>query len=174
MNKLYAKTVLYLYPCIDKVTEQIDDLLLKKALSSRNDFSPCLTQCEKMAELGAQNARLLELKRKVRTILKGFNEEERAILGYRYFRRGKSGVGYIDSYSRTYFRKQTRALAKFAEAAEEKDITDEKFEKEYLSVDFIRELYRRVKISEDNRKKKEIFGRPQNITVKPIKEALRA
>ncbi len=34
MNKLYAKTVLYLYPCIDKVTEQIDELLLKKALSS--------------------------------------------------------------------------------------------------------------------------------------------
>ena len=89
MNKLYAKTVLYLYPCIDKVTEQIDELLLKKALSSGSDFSPCISQCEKMVELGVHNARLIELKAEVKKILCDFTEEENAIFGYRYFHEKK-------------------------------------------------------------------------------------
>ena len=175
MNKLYAKTVLYLYPCIDKVTEQIDELLLKKALSSGSDFSPCISQCEKMVELGVHNARLIELKAEVKKILGDFTEEENAFFGYRYFHETKKGAeSYVDSYSRTYFRKQERALYKFAEAMEEKGFTDERFEEEYLAVDFIRELYRRVKIREENMRRREVNPRPHTLKLAVRKEAMRA
>ena len=80
MKKFYAKTVLYLFPCIDKVNEQIDELLEKRALSSMTDFSPCLSQCEKMVNLGVQNANLLVLKGCVSEALKKLSEEELALL----------------------------------------------------------------------------------------------
>lgn len=175
MNNLYAKTVLYLYPCIDKVNEQIDELLYKKALSSKDDFSPCIVLCEKMAELGVQNARLLMLKAEVAGILGDFTREERAIFGYRYFHeKGAGAEGFVDSYSRTYFRKQERALNKFADALEERGFTDERFESEYLAVDFIRELYRRVKIREERARRGTVDRRPHTLKLSAASEAMRA
>ena len=44
---------------------------------------------------------------------------------------------------------------KFAELLEGEGITDEIFERDYLSVEFIRELYRRVKLREEASRKKD-------------------
>ena len=41
MNVYYAKSVLYAYPHIEQITEQIDELVERKALSSMTDYSPC-------------------------------------------------------------------------------------------------------------------------------------
>lgn len=155
MKKFYAKTALYLYPCIDKVNEQIDELLEKKALASMNDFSPCLTQCEKMVELGVQNAKLIDLKQRIAQALGGLSEEETALLEFKYFHcRKKEDMPSQDVASRTYFRRQQRVAEKFAMLLEEEGITDEVFEREYLCIEFIRELFRRVKLKEDAAKKK--------------------
>lgn len=156
MKKFYAKTALYLYPCIDKVNEQIDELLEKRALASMNDFSPCITQCEKMVELGVQNANLLELKERIARALSGLSAEETALLEFKYFHsRKKEDMPDGDVASRTYFRRQQRVAEKFAELLEGEGITDEIFERDYLSVEFIRELYRRVKLREEASRKKD-------------------
>lgn len=154
MKKFYAKTVLYLYPCIDKVNEQIDDLLEKRALSSMTDFSPCLSQCEKMVNLGVQNANLLVLKSRVLNVLKKLSEEEISLLEFKYFHlRKKEEMPDGDVSSRRYFRRQQRIVDKFSRLIEEEGITDEVFEKDYLSVEFIRELCERVKLREETAKR---------------------
>lgn len=154
MKKFYAKTVLYLFPCIDKVNEQIDELLEKRALSSMTDFSPCLSQCEKMVNLGVQNANLLVLKGCVSEVLKKLSEEELALLEFKYFHlRTKEAMPEGDVSSRRYFRKQQRVADKFARLMEEAGITDEVFERDYLSVEFIKELCARVKLREETAKR---------------------
>ncbi len=164
MEKLYAKTALYLYPCIDKVNEQIDELLEKRALSSMSDFSPCITQCEKMVELGVQNAKLLEMKDCMTRALRRLSADETALIEFKYFRsRKREDMPSGDVVSRTYFRRQRRVAEKLARVLEGEGITDEVFERDYLAIEFIRELYRRVKLREETAVKKENAKRRETL-----------
>jgi len=72
MNVLYAKSVLYAYPCLDKICEQIDELVEKRLISSMYDFSPAEEQCIKIVNYGFQKQTLLELKQAVIRELKSY------------------------------------------------------------------------------------------------------
>ena len=156
MNVLYAKVALYAYAHLDALAEQIDEIVEKKAFSSSMDFSPALNQCENIICLTYQKDIVFALKLCVQEALKGFSEHETKCLDYKYFRtKPKEDYGDLDVSSRGYFRLQIRLAERFAERLEKAGFSDERFKDECLSMDFFREMLRRVKEKENlNRKNK--------------------
>ena len=145
MNVIYAKSILYAYSNIDEIVNQIDELVLKRALSSMTDFSPAIGQCEKIVELTYQKDLLTELKEIVNKVLLKFTENELDFFDYKYFKKKpKEYYKDFDYQSRNYFRRQIRLSKLFAERIEKAGITDERFKKEYLNIEFFKELLKRV------------------------------
>ena len=158
MNTLYAKSILYAYPCLEVMIEQIDELVVKKALGSMDNFRPCVTQCETIIDLTEQKDLIIDLKLLCDQLLLKFTPDELDCLDYKYFKKKpKEYYSDFDFVSRAYFRKQIRLAKKFAILLEKAKWTDELFEKEYLKIDFFCELVKRVKKQEENLCKKKNF-----------------
>ncbi len=148
--KSYAKAILYIYPGIEAVAKQIDDIVMRKALASFSDSTSCLVQAERIVENIRQKERLLELKEIVKSALSRFTEEELRCFEYKYFKRKpKSYYRDLDVTGRKYFRLQNRLLDRFCEILKRKGLTEEEFEREYMSMGFVKELVRRIERSEE-------------------------
>lgn len=149
MNVLYAKTLLYVYPHVDKIIGQIDELVEKKAAYSINDYSPAFNQCAKIAELTRCKAVLLNIKAVCSGILKGYSAKESVYLDYKYFKKNNATAyaGY-DFSSRNYFRRQVRLAVKFSKDLEKNGITDKAFIEEILTCAFMRKIFASVKEQE--------------------------
>ena len=154
MKTLYAKTLLFAYPAITGIIEQIDGLVERKALSSMHDFSSCLSQCEIILELTEQKKVYLKLSLQLKEVLSKFTNEELDLLDYKFFKqKPKNYFVNIDTQSRGYFRKQVRLAKKFADELEKVGVTDDWYENKCLSINFFKELLKRVKESEVTSKK---------------------
>ena len=145
MEILYAKTVLYGYPVLENLIERIDESVEKKALNSIRDYSPCYSQCEKILDMINTKTLLIDLKVIIDGIMKKFSEQEIMHFEYKYFKtKEKEYFKDFDASSRKYFRKQISLTKKFSLLLEKSGIDDKRFKKEYLCMDFFRELFRRV------------------------------
>jgi len=155
MNVHYTKTLLYAYPHVEAVMAQIDDLVLRKALSSISDYSPCEEQCEKIIALTNQKDTLIQLKITMEEkVLAKVTEYEMNCLEYKYFKRQpKEYFAGFDAESRGYFRKQVALANKLSKQMEKVGLDDKWFEKNCLSTSFFTELLKRVISSERKRKK---------------------
>lgn len=146
----YAKAVLYIYPGLDGVIAQIDDLVLRKALASFSDNSSCLCQAERILEYIEQKDLLISLKSRVDAVLDTFGEEEIKYFEYKYFKRKpKSYFQGFDASGRQYFRVQIRLLDRFCRALERRGLGEETFFREYMQMDFIRDLVRRIEKNDE-------------------------
>lgn len=137
MKNTYCKCMLYAYPHVDKLLEQLDTLAEKKALASMDDYSPCIEQCESILAITAQKDVLIELKIKTDKILSGFTSREKDLLDYKYFKQNpKEYYSDFDASSRAYFRSQERILKKACFSFELEGLNDDWFEKECLKNNF--------------------------------------
>ncbi len=148
--KDYAKAILYIYHGIDGVVSQIDDLVLRRALASFSDSTSCEKQAERIIGYIEQKKLLLALRCKTEAALSEFTEEEVKYFEYKYFKRKPADyfVGF-DAAGRNYFRKQIRLLEKFCFALARQGIDEESFRRDYLQMEFIRDLVRRIRRSEE-------------------------
>lgn len=150
MNKLYAKSVLYSYKSLEALTDQIDELVEKKALASMSDTAPAFQQYKRILDYTAQKALIIELKATTDRVLEKFSEEDKLYFDYKYFRKlPKERFEHFDTSCRAYFRKQNKLCKLFAERLEKAGVTDERFENEWLKIEFFRELLKRVKQREE-------------------------
>lgn len=168
MNVLYAKVALYSYAHLKAIAEQIDEVVEKKAFSSSVNFSPAINQFQEIIDLTYQKQIIFALGLSVKDALKGFTEKEMLCLDYKYFKRHKKeDYAGLDCSSRGYFRLQARLAEKFANSLEKAGYSDERFENECLSVEFFREMLKRVKEKENlNRKNKTAAEKEQLKTLK--------
>ena len=167
MNLYYAKTVLYAYPNIEAVMEQIDELVERRALLSMNDFTPCIDQCEKILDFTAQKDTLINLKLMVEKVMEKLTENQIDCLEYKYFKRkSKEYFKDFDFTSRCYFRRQITLINKLKIAFDRVGLTDEWFEENCLRMDFFSELLRRVKIYEEQSKKNKPKLKVNKVAVK--------
>ena len=151
MNEYYSKTILYSYKSLKAVMSQLDDLIVKKAISSMNDFSPCEKIAEKILALTAQKVVLADIMEKTERAVAKLNDNEKLILDYKYFKKlPKESFAHLDFTSRSYFRKQVRVVSRFAAKMDILGIDDTYFEEKCLKIEFFRELYKRVLIREKN------------------------
>ncbi len=147
MNNYYAKTALYVYPCIEKLISQIDGLVEKKAYASMEIFVPCEEICDYIIGLTEQKKKWLKLYLVVKDVLKSFTQEEIEYIDYKYFRKRSFEIkGVADFYaSRNYYRKQKRIIAECAKLLDEKGYNEEWFIKEYMELPFFKEMFKRIK-----------------------------
>ncbi len=145
MNENYTKAMLYAYPNLEAVAEQIDELVEKRALVSINDFSPALEQCEKIVELTFNKDLLFSLKIILEEILNSLTSIERDCLDYKYFKlKPKEYYIDFDAESRTYFRRQNKLIERISIKLEKKGYDNKWYEENYLKMDFFSELNKRV------------------------------
>ncbi len=154
MNSIYTKSVLYAYPHIDELCEQIDELSEKQALASMTDTSPAFFQCQKLVMLIFEKQTFIELKEKTKRALKGLSQDELDCLDYKYFKqKPKDYFLNFDTKSRTYFRKQNRLLSKVSDRLERVGVTDEWFNENCMPTDFFRDMVETVIESQEFTKK---------------------
>ncbi len=149
MNIFYAKVALYAYSNLTELLSQIDDLVLKKALGSMSNFSPCVEQCEKILNLTNQKDIIINLKLAIDKALDKLTPSELDLLDYKYFRlKPKEYFATFDASSRNYFRNQIRVAKKFADLLEKTGYGDKRFEEEIFLVDFFVALRKKVEEKE--------------------------
>ncbi len=161
MKSIYVKTILTAYKSLNSVVKQIDELVLKRALASFGDYSPCEEQCEKMVKLMLQKEDILRLSDKVSQVVAKLNENDFRLLDYKYFRTHSKEYYKAcgtDFTSRQYFRRQIAIAKKFGDKLEKSGITDKVFEEVYLKTDFFASLKRRISEGEKRREKKTARG----------------
>ena len=178
MNNYYAKTILYAYPNLISLMEQIDELVEKKAFASMGNFTPAIVQCEKILDLTEQKKTLIKVKLVVDKVLQKFSLEEIDCFAYKYFKnKPKEYFKNFDASSRGYFRKQIKLISLFSKRLEYCGIDDDWFVKNCMTIDFFRELYKRVLeyekvsnrrksvINENKNEKCEILNKTKKIIV---------
>ena len=157
MNVYYAKTVLYAYPLVEKIMEELDEIVLRKALSSINDCSPCLEQAEKILSFTAQKDTLIKLKIACENVVENFNQKDKDCLDYKYFKqKPKEYYKDFDYTGRTYFRRQTLIAKRFSHLIEQEGLDDKWFQEKCLTINFIKQLYKRVLLHEKSMVKNSI------------------
>ena len=159
MNNLYVKAILYSYPHLDELADQITELMARKAVASMHDFSPCERQCYKMVELALQKGVVTELKRVSDAVLKNFSEEDIAYLDKKYFRTGNINSCDIKQ-GKEFFRQIYKLEKKIGFLFECEGVRDEWFKDNCMEIAFFRELVKTVKEREEILKKgKDTFER---------------
>ena len=164
MNVIFTKTALYAYANLEAVADQIDELVEKKALSSMNDYSPAIEQCNKILDFTLQKDVLFALKIHIEEVLEKLNQYELDCLEYKYFKRKPKEyfIGF-DFVSRSYFRRQNKLIKKIAMLLEKAGATDVWFKDYCLEMDFFKELLKRVI---EREQKSEVNQKNQKKTIK--------
>ena len=148
----YIKAVLYAYPLLKTVGEDYAEHIKNKAVLSYH--SPRGTEClaEYLAEEILRKNCLLWVREIIHKALEELSEEERELLGRRYFgqrkkvplmHKGKDGVDKPWS-ERKYFRRQQKLGEKVSAMLSREGLNQEWFEKNLLGVELIEKIYRYI------------------------------
>lgn len=110
--KDYQKVLLYAYPKLGRVAEDIGQIVRAKALASCFGRDSARVCAEKMIQYNFLRDQLLFLKGEMDALFAELCREERFLLEYKYFRRKQELAQYADlrlQYSeRTYYRRQQK------------------------------------------------------------------
>ena len=110
--KDYQKVLLYAYPKLERMAEDIGQIVLAKARASVMGRETALACAEKLIRYNFLRGQILFLKDELDGMLSCFSREERFLLEYKYFRRKRELIAYADlrlsCSERTYFRRQQR------------------------------------------------------------------
>ena len=138
--KDYQKVLLYAYPKLGRVAEDIGQLVQAKARASVIGREPALACAEKLIGYNFLREQLLFVKDELEALLGCLSREERFLLEYKYFRRKRELAAYADlrlSYSeRTYFRRQQRLARTVNAELVRRGLTEEWFFEAFSGVPF--------------------------------------
>ena len=115
--KDYQKVLLYAYPKLERMAEDIGQIVLAKARASVMGRETALACAEKLIRYNFLRGQILFLKDELDGMLSCFSREERFLLEYKYFRRksrleGEFAGVCVSCSERTYFRRQARLASK--------------------------------------------------------------
>ncbi len=143
----YVKEILFGYPLLRTVGKDYEIHIRNKAILSHGGNA--LRLAEYLAAEILEMRRLEELQSIVKDILGTLREEERALLEIRYFGKRNRMRGFLKKRiergekpwsTGTYFRRQRAVGNKVGEMLRLRGITQEKFEREFASVDIFRKI----------------------------------
>ena len=173
MNNIFVKSILYTYSVIDDLCAQMDDLVVRRAVSSMQNFSPADKQFEKVITLTEQKKTLILVCKVLEEVMETLSEEERDLLDYKYFKKKpKSYYKDFDYLSRSYFRRQSVLVDKISVRFENRGINDAFIKEKCLSIKFFREMIKRVAEREDLANKNTPKRKMQSIST--VKEEIKS
>lgn len=136
----YAKTILTCYDTIDGYITQIENVIKIKAKNSFYVRCGTATLAEQLLSLSEIRKDLIELSEIVDKMLKKMTEEDRILISYKYFGIEPSNKDF-DLTSRNYFRKQVRAIKRFADLLIKSGYDENWFKNKYLKIAYISSIY---------------------------------
>ena len=148
----YIKAVLYAYPLLKTVGEDYAEHIRNKAVLSYNSPRGTERLAEYLAEEILRKNCLLWVREIIDKTLRKLSEEERVLLGMRYFgkrrkiplmHKGKDGVDKPWS-DRKYFRCQQKLGDKVSAMLTREGLNREWFENHLLGVELIEKIYRYI------------------------------
>ena len=146
VNTLYTKVLLYTYPNIESLIDQIDELVEKKSLSSMDSQEPCIDICNSIIALIKEKDLYLDLMVILDGIFEDFTEEEMLCIEYKYFLvRDRVKFRDFDYTSKQYFRRQNKILEKIKRRLDKRGYDDNFFKEKFLPIRFFKSLLRGVK-----------------------------
>lgn len=152
MDRIFAKTILCAYGSLETVAGHIDDLVMRRALSSNvqsGDFAlfGAQRQIEGVVRLMNKKNDLINLKVATDEALAAIDGTSRSILEDKYFRRLKLAdtAARLGLSLRTCFRRLQKAEERFANACAAKGCDQKWFEENYFSQSWLKNLYFRIK-----------------------------
>ena len=148
--KFVGKTILSCYNSIDKIIVQIENVIRKKASNSVFDFSSTEKQAEKILQLVEIRKDLFELKIICEKAFSKLSEFDKTLIRYKYFKILPDDENF-DLKSRTYFRKQIKALDSFNKILISLGYDEYWFNKKYLKIAYIASAYQKA-VLEDGKK----------------------
>ncbi len=149
MKENYIKSMLYAYPHVREVCDQLDEVVLSKALSSMQNTAPCEEQCLKILELTEQKLTVMEVKEYVDKVLSKLTDYQKKSLEYKYFkRRPKEYYKGFDYTSRNFYRSQPIIIAKVNKILTRLGVNDAYFENKCLKINFFNLMLEKVKYLE--------------------------
>ncbi len=138
MRKITVKLVLYVYPCLQSLAEASEAAARNKAVLSYRSPRPAEESAAEVYEEMRCAGELYRLKARLEAALETLNEEERALVACKYFRKGEAPV----TRDRSYYRKQEMSLEKVKRALEENGLTEEAFQNSFSGYGPFRRLAR--------------------------------
>lgn len=150
----YEKTLLYLYPHLDKMSAALDTSLRTQAVLSYRRRESAEALVERLLLSDFQSAFLLQTKAELDGLLGAFPQEDRFVLEYRYFRRKR----YMRVYEReafrmslrTFYRRQHRVLQKFSAALHRRGMDEKWFLDNFSQMDWAMRVYEKVRAGRDS------------------------
>ena len=138
--KDYQKVLLYAYPKLERMAEDIGQIVLAKARASVMGRETALACAEKLIRYNFLRGQILFLKDELDGMLSCFSREERFLLEYKYFRRKKELAAFSDvrlsCSERTYFRRQQRLARAVNAELVRRGLTEEWFFEAFSGVSF--------------------------------------
>ena len=134
----YHNTLLKIYPDIDRFIRAIDREFMRKIMSSKYDTSPAILQCNDLIKLTDAKKSLIHVKQVIDKIYNSLTDEEKGLVGYKYFNK-KSSCEIPDIYSRTYYRKQNKLDNKLVLCFIKYGVTEDWFNDNMLKITSVKE-----------------------------------
>lgn len=148
MNKVTAKTILRSYKSLFSIAEQIDDLVLKRAMSTHSLKTDCVLCCaekqvEQVVKLMNKKNNLINLKLLTDETLEALGEECRTVLKNKYIEclKPEETAKSLGISLRTYFRRLDKAEKSFAKELLRRGCDDEWFKENYFDQSWLKYLY---------------------------------
>lgn len=145
----YEKTILSCYNALPSYIEQIENVIKSRARNSFRNFSPAYEQAEKILQLIEVRNDLFELMSLTEEAVKKLGEYDAMLIKYKYF--AILPEIEFDHTSRSYFRRQNKALERFKINLSSVGVTEEWFEQKFLKLAFIKQTHKKV-IAENGKK----------------------
>ena len=145
----YAKTVLYIYPRLERIAADYGEHIRHRAIFSYENRT-AERAAEYLAEEILKKRAIEALKERVDAALKKLNDEERFLLEVRYFGRKKKLREFLEAGTerpgseRSYYRKQERLLKKVISAFSGVGLTEEAFFREYRGFGWMMSACRQI------------------------------
>ena len=146
----YAKTILSSYNQLEGVITQIENVIEHRARNSFYSRLDTVKLAEQLLALGEIRKDLILLKEIADKVLEKIKDEDRVLIAYKYFGVIPSDENF-DHTSRNYFRKQVKALERFAKKLETLGYDKEWFQNKYLKIAFIAGVYKKT-LNEEGKK----------------------
>lgn len=154
----WAKTILYVYKYLDRVSEGIDNLVMRNALNSfyvrgeRKAENGVMAVAERINDLSARKSRLINLKVLADKSLCEINKNLAQILIERYMDNDDADMiaSRHNLNIRTYFRRLFKAEVNFCQALARQGFSEERLLKYLENEKWIIEVYEKFKNEKDN------------------------
>ncbi len=115
-QKIWAKTLLTTYNCLEAISNAIDKLVITQGVNSGRNSLTTMENAEKIINLIQRKKLMVNLKVITENVMASLDTNSARILVMKYFDHVKPDVCYklLDMSRRTFFRKANKAVDEFA------------------------------------------------------------